>query len=383
MLDVAVCAKVPLGEWKAGSPTHLHEFVSRLSDHASVDVYVPYVASGYQGEGPHIHETNSHFSNPVLNMYHFSSMAQLDLMGHKHDIVHWRLDLAQKLGLLRLAGGVKVAEINGPLLEEQVLMRSMPGPVYWAARREMIRNLRRFDHIVTVSDELKALYVMEYGVPAEKVSVVYNGVNPLLFREGKYRKNSEALRAKLGIADKKIIGFVGGLRPWHGVQHAISMMALLKNKDAVLVVVGSGHEMNSLKELSGSLGLGDRVIFIGAVPYLNVPEYIEMFDIALAPYPAKGVSNYFNPLKLFEYMAMRKPIVCGSTSWAMTFLGDSCGSIVDCEDHRIFAEKVDELLDNPDLASFIGGNAMKKALKSYTWDMNVKGMMDVYKSLQS
>ena len=107
MLDVAVCARVPLGEWKAGAPTRLHEFISGLSDHARVDAYVPYVAEGYTGEGPHIHQTHSRYSNPLLNMYHFSSKAQLALVGARHDIVHWRLGLAQELRLLGLSGRYK------------------------------------------------------------------------------------------------------------------------------------------------------------------------------------------------------------------------------------------------------------------------------------
>jgi len=383
MLDVAVCAKVPLGEWKAGSPTHLHEFLSGLSDQARVDAYVPYVAPGYQGEGPRIHETHSRYSNPILNMYHFSSKAQLALLGSRHDIVHWRLDLAQELRLLGLAKGIKIAEVNGPLLEEQALMRRMPGPVYWAAKRELTKNLQRFDHIVTVSDELKTLYNKEYGIPAEKISVVYNGVNPSLFRAGRYRKEADELRNRLGIVDKKVLGFVGGLRPWHGVQNAIRMMAELKDKEAVLCVVGSGHELENMRKLAASLGLGDRVLFVGSVPYINVPQYIEMFDIALAPYPSSGVSNYFNPLKLFEYMAMEKPIVCGSTSWAMTFLGGDCGSIIDCEDYKLFAARVDELLSDRYLSLFLASNARRKALKKYTWESNVLGMLDVYGEIRN
>ncbi len=383
MLDVAVCAKVPLGEWKAGSPTHLHEFISCLSAHARVDAYVPYVAPGYSNGVASVHQTNSRFGNPIINMYHFSSKAQMALIAGRRDVVHWRLDLAQELGLLRFARGIKVAEINGPLLEEQALMRRMPGPIYWAARRELVKNLRRFDRIVTVSDELKALYRDEYGVPEDKISVVYNGVNEHLFSAGLYREEAAALREKLGIGDKKVIGFVGGLRPWHGVQYAISTMALLEHKDAVLCIVGSGHELDRLKTLASALGLADRVIFVGAVPYLKVPPYIEMFDIALAPYPSKGVSNYFSPLKLFEYMAMQKPIVCGSTSWAYTFLGGDSGIIVDCEDTARFATRVDELLDNTGLGAFIASNAARKALKNYTWEANVKAMLKAYEDAQN
>lgn len=383
MLDVAVCAKVPLGEWKAGSPTHLHEFISCLSGHAQVEAFVPYVAPDYANGVADVHKTNSRFSNPILNMYHFASKAQLALLSGSRDVVHWRLDLAQELGLLKLAHGVKIAEVNGPLLEEQALMRRMPGPIYWAAKRELIKNLKRFDCIVTVSDELKALYRDAYGVPDGRISVVYNGVNQDLFSAGQYRQEAMALREELGIGDKKVLGFVGGLRPWHGVQHAIGMMSMLKHKDTVLCIVGSGHELDRLKAFASGLRLGERVIFVGAVPYLKVPPHIEMFDIALAPYPSTGVSNYFNPLKLFEYMAMQKPIVCGSTSWAYTFLGRDSGVVVDCEDTARFAARVDELLDNNGFAAFVASNAARKALKSYTWEANVKGMLKAYEEAQN
>lgn len=378
MLDVAVCAKVPLGEWKAGSPTHLHEFITDLSDKASVQAYVPYVAPGYSNHVVEIRETHSRHASPIVNMYDFSAKAQLAILKGRQDVVHWRLDLAQELVLLRAARGLKVAEVNGPLLEEQALMRKMPGPVYWAAKRELIGNLRRFDRITTVSEELKSLLCKEYGVPSCKVNVVYNGVNPSLFQAGHYMKEARAIKESLGIVDKKVLGFVGGLRPWHGVQYAIRMMAGVKHKDTVLCVVGNGHELDNLKDTVKSLGLSDRIFFIGAVPYMKVPAYIEAFDIALAPYPSKGVSNYFNPLKLFEYMAMRKPIVCGNTSWARAFIDVDCGAVIECEDSAKFASCVDLLLDDPQLSRSLASNAMKKALKDFTWEINVKRMMDIY-----
>ncbi len=380
MLDVAVCASVPLGEWKVGGPTHLHEFISGLSDYAHVDAYVPYVAEGYTGEGPHIHQTHSQYSNALLNTYHFSSRAQLALIGSKHDIVYWRLGLAQGLRLLRLSGGIKIAEINSPLLEERALTGRMQGLVRRAARWDLMKNLHKFDRFITVSDDLKTLYNKKYGVPAENIDVVYSGVNPGLFNAGRYRKEAAELKKMLGIADKQIIGYAGSLRPWHGIQHAVHMMSGLKNKDAVLCVVGGGSELNGLRALAASLGLSDRVCFTGDVPYINVPAYMEMFDIALAPYSSYGVSNYVDPLKLFEYMAMGKPIVCGSTSWAMTVLGGDCGAIVDCEDYQRFAARVDELLDNCYLSAFIASNAIKKALKNYTSEVKVKKMLDIYKN---
>ena len=82
-------------------------------------------------------------------------------------------------------------------------------------------------------------------------------------------------------------------------------------------------------------------------------------------------------------MAMGKPIVCGSTSWAMTFLGGDCGAIIDCEDYQRFAARVDELLDNCYLSTFIASNAMKKALKNYTCDVNSNEVLDIYKNAQN
>jgi glycosyltransferase involved in cell wall biosynthesis len=383
MLDISVCAKVPLGEWKAGSPTHLHEFISFLSGHANVDAFVPYVSHGYRNEAAEVHQTGSRIKSPILNMYHFSTKAQLALLGRDSDVVHWRLDLAQETGLFSLIRGIKVAEINGPLLEEQALMRRMPGVVYWAAKRELINNLRHFDRIVTVSDELKGLYSEAYGVPSDKISVVYNGVNPGLFKAGRCVREAAEIRERLNIGDRPVLGFVGGLRPWHGVQHAIRMLSRLRHTDAMLCIVGSGHEQENLRSLAGSLGLGKRVVFAGAVPYVEVPKYVEMFDIALAPYPSKGVSNFFNPLKLFEYMAMGKPIVCGSTSWAYAFLGDDRGVIVDSEDTDRYALRVDELLDDVTQRAYLASNAARKALRDYTWEANVRGMLDAYKMTQN
>lgn len=384
-IDISVCAKVPLGEWKAGSPTHLHEFITGLSRHARVKAYVPYVTGNYSPEGLEIYETGSRYKNPVFNMFHFSTVAQMNILNGAQDIIHWRLDLAQELLLLPATRGKKICEVNGPLLEEQAQMRSMPGPVYWAARNELIRNLKKFDRIVVVSDELKELLTTAYGMPADRISVVYNGVNPELFSPGKFSKEANGIRQRLGVADKKVLGFVGGLRPWHGVQNAIRMMARLKNirSDTMLCVIGSGHEFEKICSGVREMGLEDCVRMIGAVPYAEVPKYVEMFDIALAPYPMKGVSNYFNPLKLFEYMAMEKPVICGCTSWAGRFLSNDRGVIIDCEDPVTFASTVCTLLDDPDKSRSIARNARNSAVKDFTWESNIERMMQVYSSLQN
>lgn len=382
-MDVTVCAKVPLGEWKAGSPTHLHEFLSGLSSRASVTAFVPYVADGYANRRIDIRQTNSRFTSPVINMFHFSSMAQAGLLRTRQDIVHWRLDLAQELAMLRIIRGKKVCEVNGPLLEEQAQMRRMSMPVYETARRQLARNLRRFDHVIVVSDELKELLSGWYGVPAGRITVVYNGVNPGLFKAGKYSEEAAAIRQGFGWEDKFVLGFVGGLRPWHGVQHAIRMMSRLKSirDDVVLCIVGSGHEMNSIKAGLAENGLEDRVKLVGSVPYTDVPKYVEMFDVALAPYPYKGVSNYFNPLKLFEYMAMKKPVICGATSWAKRFLGNDTGVIVDCEDPVTFASAVSGLLDDEAARERMSQNAMSRALSDFTWERNVKTINEVYEEI--
>jgi glycosyltransferase involved in cell wall biosynthesis len=131
------------------------------------------------------------------------------------------------------------------------------------------------------------------GVAPERAVVVPNGVVLERFGDG-------AGRAADG---EVVLGFVGFVRAWHGLDGVIR--AIAAQPGVRLVVVGDGPVRGELEALAESLGIGGRLRFMGVVPHGEVPGAVAGFDIALQP----KVTPYASPLKIFDYMAAGRAIV--------------------------------------------------------------------------
>jgi glycosyltransferase involved in cell wall biosynthesis len=84
-----------------------------------------------------------------------------------------------------------------------------------------------------------------------------------------------------------------------------------KHPRTCLLLVGDGPERDNLQHLASELGVSDKVIFTGRIPYTNMPAYVRLMDVATAPYQLNG-DFYFSPLKLMEYLACGIPVVASA-----------------------------------------------------------------------
>src|SRR5262249_46748399 len=100
------------------------------------------------------------------------------------------------------------------------------------------------------------------------------------------------------------VGFVGSLKPWHGLQTLVKAFDRLHAIDPAvrLLVVGDGPERSRLEEDLTARSLLDAVHFTGSVAPAEVPGLLASMDAAVAPYPNLR-HFYFSPLKVYEYMA--------------------------------------------------------------------------------
>jgi glycosyltransferase involved in cell wall biosynthesis len=188
-------------------------------------------------------------------------------------------------------------EVNAPLAWEGRRYRKQ-------ALQEAAESLERAavattSLVVAVSRELKELLVAA-GHASSRIAVVPNGVDAELFRP-----DGDAYRD--GLDDRLVVGFVGSLKPWHGLEMlADAFRRLARDSRFHLLVVGDGPQARVIEELDRELP--GRVTRIGAVPHTEVPKYLRAMDIAVAPYPALE-RFYFSPLKVLEYMATGRAVV--------------------------------------------------------------------------
>ena len=184
-------------------------------------------------------------------------------------------------------------EVNSPLAEER--SRHAGLKLHRLARAAERHVWRRAGCVLVVTEVLRQ-HVLAAGVAPERVRVVPNGVVPERFGPPPAAGGEEA----------PVLGFVGFIRAWHGLEAVIRVLAGQTTGPAArLVVVGEGPARPELEALAASLGVGGRVHFTGLVAHEQVPAMVAGFDIALQP----RVVAYASPLKIFDYMAAGRAIV--------------------------------------------------------------------------
>ncbi len=212
------------------------------------------------------------------------------------DLIYERYNLYHLAGaLLARRTALKFyLEVNAPLVDE----RSRFGDLRLRrlARRLEAWTWRAATRVVAVTGVLKSV-IAAAGVPPERIEVVPNGIDPADFAD---------LPARPDAPDPLVLGFVGFVRDWHGLDAVIAAMAAHAGTPRLdLVVVGDGPVRPALERQAAALGIADRVRFTGLAPHADVPRLVAGFDIALQP---RAVA-YASPLKLFDYMAAGCAIV--------------------------------------------------------------------------
>jgi glycosyltransferase involved in cell wall biosynthesis len=212
------------------------------------------------------------------------------------DVVYERHNLFFLAGML-VARHLRVpycVEVNAPLADERERFAGL-------SLKRLAHGLehavwRSADRVLTVTSVLKNI-VAAAGVPPGRIEVVQNATDVSVF-------------ANIGLAEVGegpiVLGFVGFMRDWHGLDHVVREIANYRGRPPVqLVIVGEGPAKDALRQQAAALGIADRVRFPGLVDRAAIPRVISGFDIALQP----RAVGYASPLKLFEYMAAGRAIV--------------------------------------------------------------------------
>jgi glycosyltransferase involved in cell wall biosynthesis len=299
---------------------------------------------------------------------------------HRPDFIYERASLYATAGVF-LARELEIPlilELNTPLAVEQTTYRAT-GLGELAAQAECW-TLSHADAVITVSAVLRD-YALSLGVEPDRVLVVPNGVDTALFRPG---APDAEIRTRWGLGDSPVLGFVGGLRPWHGVEVLPALLDRLvrRHPDLRLVVVGDGPLRGELERDLRERRLAQSVVFTGWIPHEEVAALIREFDVAIAPYPRPEHDFYFSPLKLFEYMACGVSVVASALGQVEEVVRDGeTGLLYPPGAFDALANACDRLLADPDLRRRMGRAAAKEVHGRYTWDRNAQRVVELARSL--
>lgn len=260
-------------------------------------------------------------------------------------------------------------ELNAPLSLEQAAYRH--GELRDLAAAAENWTLTKADAVLAVSAPL-ADHIASLGVPAERIHVVPNGVDPSIFHPG---PSDPATRSRWGLDGAPALGFVGGLRPWHGVEILPPLFEKLarRHEGLQLVIVGDGPLRETLSSEIAKRGLASRTVLTGALPQEEIPALLREFAAALAPYPRPEHPFYFSPLKLFEYMACGAPVVASALGQIADIVRDGeTGLLCPPGDTDALEAACDRLLSDPALRRRVGLAAAREVGERYTWDVNAR-----------
>lgn len=288
------------------------------------------------------------------------------------DIVYERYNLFLTAGLqvARAIGAPFIVEVNSPLAEERDVHGGLA--LKGIARTMEAKVWAGADLVLPVTSVLADM-VAEQGVGREKLLVTPNGVRMDMFRPD--QADRDGLRRKLGLEGKVVLGFTGFVRDWHGLDRVIRLLAEGQlPQDVHFLVVGDGPELPRLRTLATELGVTERVHFAGVVGRADIPTHVAAFDIALQP----RVVPYASPLKLFEYMAMRRPIIAPDTPNIREILTHEADALLFAEsDLAGFATAIYRLSTDHVLRSRLGQAARARIIdRDLTWDGNARRIED-------
>lgn len=315
------------------------------------------------------------YSIPMRHKMDFSIVTKLreKIIKDKIDIVHThgvRANLVGRLAAKMSGVGTVITTVHSMLAQDY------PNTFSRFANMFIERASRSMtSHFIAVSGGLQKALIKQ-GIPEKKITVVYNGLDPKLFR----RKDpiSTEWRDKSGIASGiPLVAIVGRLHPVKGHQYFLKAAAkILKERQNIhFLVVGSGPERDDLEELTDSLGITKHVTFTGFIS--NVYDLIPELNLLVVPSLWEGFG-----LTALEAMAVGVPVVATSVGGLPEIVEHgTTGLLVPPADEALLAKNIVWVLEHPQEAKEMATAAKGVVEEKFTAEAMARKTEGVYRRM--
>lgn len=399
-----------------GSVAHTKGVIGSMLSHAHV---VKYVSIGDGLDFPN----EKRFEKEEIKLNGIPLIPrELSIYGREEEIVAWaKTQNIQDFGFIyhRLALGsyaaVILARLNRlPLVieyngSEIWIAENWGTPIRFRRLAQMAEDacLQNADLVVTVSPPLRD-DLLRRGIDPSRILMHPNGFDPDVYRPDAYSPDDiRAVRRSLDIPDTAVVAtFVGTFGAWHGAEVLAEALAILlrehnewlKNSGLVVLFVGDGPNCKKTQEILKKAGCGAFSRFSGLVEQTRAPAYMAASDIFMAPHvPNQDGSEFFgSPTKLFEYLAMGKPVIASSLGQIAEVLDgsptvadlnaadghyscDSTGILCTPGDAVELASALRYAVEHPQWRQANGKTARERALGKYTWGHHVGAILTTLK----
>ncbi len=299
-----------------------------------------------------------------------ANVALRDALDHAgpFDLVYERYSLwsCAAMEWARGRATASILEVNAPLIEEQATHR---GLVDRATAESAARRAFAAASVLCAVSTGVARYLEGFEHALGRIHVVPNGIDPLRF--------PTEIHPALPAPDLFTVGFLGTLKPWHGLGVLIEAFAAFaaQHPRKRLLIVGDGPERASIIENAARHGVSDALVMAGSVSPEDVPRYLASMDVSTAPYPATG-DFYFSPLKIYESMAAGVPVVASRIGQIGELIVHGLnGLLVPPGDAAALAHELTRLARDPDERQALATAARAAVFAHHTWDLVARRLL--------
>ena len=225
---------------------------------------------------------------------------------------------------------------------------------------------RRFQKLVVISDALKSMYAESGLIEKERICVAHDAADPP--PAALPEPPQDSFRA----------GYIGGVYPGRGIEMLLECARRMPDIEFHFV----GGRNSDLEELDAG-SIGPNVICHGYVPPEKVPRLRAGFHVLLAPYQRKvavwggtgDTSAFMSPLKIFEYMASGRPMICSDMPVLREVLSEKNSILAEPEDAGAWIDGIGQLRENADLGARIAEQAKRDFEEHYTWEIRANRIL--------
>ncbi len=218
----------------------------------------------------------------------------------------------------------RFVQSNLPVMYEVHDLESLhPGQNKSARLLEMLKRmdettLTKSRGIASLTETFRQEIIARGWQSPERVFVIPDAYDDAIY----FPRAKMEMRAKLNLPrDARIITYAGLTFKYRGLDVLLRAFQALNDSNARLVLIGGREfEVNELQGLARELGIMERVVFVNRQPANIIPKYLAAADVLVIPDTVTDATA--SPLKMFEYMAMARPIVCVDRASLREILGD-------------------------------------------------------------
>ena len=294
-----------------------------------------------------------------------------NMTASKYDVIHDNQTMSYGILKIRDLGFPMVETIHHPVtidrdlaVESATSLKNKLGLRRWFSFIHMQMKIAlQLSHIITVSQTACRHIVDTFGLPEDRLHVVYNGIDTKVFSPSR----------TVSRRDNRLLVVISRDTPVKGLRYMLEALALLRQEHNLkLVVVAKGTDNTPTQRLIDMLGIRDCVEIIDEIDTPELVHQYRMATIVVIPSVYEGFG-----LPAAEGMACEAPVV-STTAGALPEVVGNAGILVPPADVKALADAISSLIKAPDTRYNLGRTGRDRIVREFNWKNTAKGTLDVY-----